>query len=110
MDKAVTLGAPGEPPPWGQGGGTTAIDADILAAREWRIDQQRHLFFGLARHLYDMQVRDDVEERYDHSDDDAWLSALAAWFGWPEGIADEVKREAMRAAAVVLPHEMPTSE
>jgi hypothetical protein len=107
MEKAVTLGNPGEPPPWGQGGGATAKDADIAAAKDWPQDEQRKLFFGLARHLYDLRVRDNVEERYDHSDDDQWLADLAAWFGWSDELRDEVKKEAMRAAAVILPHEMP---
>jgi hypothetical protein len=46
--KAVQLGAPGERPVWGQRGATTAIDADILAAKDGPLEQQRRLFYVRA--------------------------------------------------------------
>lgn len=83
------------------------MNSEIVSARYWPEERQRRLFFGLARHLYDLRVRGNVEEEYDHSDVDQWLSDLATWLGWSDELRDEVKKEAMRAAAVVLPHELP---
>ena len=110
MDKAVRLGNPGEAPPWGMGGGRTPIDDDIEAAKDALPDEQRELFFRCARHLYDMQVSDRSDQKFDHSDNDQWLADLATWFGWSDEFRDEIKREAMRSAAEVLPHEMPAVE
>ena len=107
MVKAVQLGKPGEPPKWGRDGGVTPMDHRIVEAEDAPLDEQRRLFFGLARHLYDNQVRGDVEEPDDPSDNDAWLASLAEWFGWSDELRDEVKKEAMRAALAILPHEMP---
>jgi hypothetical protein len=83
------------------------MDADIVAAKDWPLERQRRLFFGFARHLYDNQVRDDVDERDDPSKNDQWLADLASWLGWSDELRDEVIREAMRAAVEILPHELP---
>src|SRR5690606_5682577 len=60
------------------------MDAEIRAARDAPQERQRALFYGLARHLFDNEVRDGVDERDDPKDNEAWLAALAEWFGWPE--------------------------
>lgn len=101
------LGKSGEPPPWGKGGGTSSLDSQIEGAGDLPEDQQRQLFFGCARHLYDLQVRDSVEESYDHSDDNQWLADLATWLGWTDDLRDQINKEAMRAAAVILDHAIP---
>lgn len=105
MANSVTLPGPGEAPRWGQAGAETPMDAEIRAARDAPQERQRALFYRLARHLFDNQVRDGVDERDDPKDNEAWLAALAEWFGWPEYLREEVINEAAEAAHVVLSHE-----
>ena len=91
---------------WGQGGATTVVDADLLAAKDGPLEEQRRLFFMCARHLFDNQVRVPEDERDDPSDNDQWLANLATWFGWIDELRDEVIREAMAAALEILDYEI----
>lgn len=85
------------------------MDHYIVEARNSSVDEQRKLFFRFARHLFDNQVRDSVSERNDPKNDEAWLVCLAEWFGWNDGLREEVIQEAAEAAWVVLPGENPDS-
>lgn len=102
MVLAVQLPEPGEPPRWGRDGGRTLIDAEIEAAPQWDEERQRRLFFQCARHLFDNQVREHVQERDDPSNNLAWLASLARWLGWDDTLRDDVIASAAKSAYAVL--------
>lgn len=83
------------------------MDAQIEAARGRELGEQRKLFVSCARHLFDNQVRDDVDERDDPSDNEAWLSALADWWGWDESTRDGAINDAAEQAMSLLRGEEP---
>lgn len=97
----IPLPEPGQPPRWGN----TLEDQEIVVARNDSFDEQRKLFFGCARHLFDNQVRDHGQERNDPANDEAWLKALGAWFGWTDSQTEDVITEAAQAAMTNLPDE-----
>ena len=108
----MILPEPGQPPRWGEGGYATPADRDIEAAAAGTVEQQEKVFFRCARHLFDNQVRENVTDRMDPTNNEAWLTALGAWFGWDESRIDAAVTRAVNAAWPVLPHEkhQPTTD
>jgi len=78
-----------------------------LRDQDWVEERQRRLFFDLARLLYDLRVRDNVEDEYDHADVECGPPISPHGSSAAMKTRDEVKKEAMRVPAVVLPHELP---
>lgn len=82
------------------------MDVDIRDARDAPFDEQRKLFHGCVRALYDWQVRVPEEDRDDPSDNDQWIANLATWLGWPDDVRDAEKTTAAKAAFEVLDYEI----
>lgn len=99
----------GQRPYWSESG-NSPTDEKIRRARGCKHDEQRDLISGLARHLFDNQVRDGVaeEDRNDPSNDEDWLNALGCWLGWDASDTDQVITDASKDAMVILQHEEDT--